>query len=355
MKKILLLGLIVLLFFSPRIYWHFKAERPIDIAIIDKTVPTDDYREHLGLFWVLTNEKITKTNGELYEIDKDYFGFDPIQLEPMNNYNLNREVDLIYIADTYGVYSDDLEEAADGDRSRKIYGGMEVAEWEAISRSKGADTTLIAEYNSFATPTEEQTRTLMEEALSVDWSGWSGRYFTDLMSDEIPSWLIENYETKYKKKWNFTGAGIAFVHLTDDVVVLEESQLKDKVKFTLTPDGEKKFPKVINTDYPYWFDILTPTKDTTVYAQYDLDLTKEGIETLEAANIPTVFPAIIHNEEQHTYYFAGDYADYTKDNLMKWQKSDFLMHVFANDESTFFWTVYVPVMRVILQDIQGHS
>ncbi|WP_431028288.1 hypothetical protein [Lysinibacillus sp. LZ02] len=353
MKKLFFIGIIIILFFSPRIYWQFKTSYPLDITIIDKTVPVDDYREHLGLFWVLTNEKVTKTDGELYTITKDYFGYDPKYNEPMNEYNVNREVDLIYIADTYGVYTDDLEEVVDGDRSRKIYGGMEVSEWEAILRSKGENTTLIAEYNSFATPTEEHPRSLMEETLSVDWSGWSGRYFDDLTSDEVPQWLITNYENQYQREWPFKGAGLAFVHITDKVIVLDQSQLEEKVLFTLTAEGKEKFPTAHNTDYPYWFDILTPLNDAVVYAEYDLHLSNMALEELKQAGIPTTFPAIIHNKENHTYYFAGDYADYTKDNLMKWQRSDFLMNIFSNDTSNFFWTAYVPIMRVILEDVKA--
>ena len=118
-------------------------------------------------------------------MDKDYFGYNPKSNKSMNNYTINREVDLIDIADTYRVYTDDFEKRSDGDPSQKIYGGMESSEWAAILRSKGEHTTLIAEYNSFATLTEEHPRSLMEETLSADWSGWVGRYFDDLTSDEI--------------------------------------------------------------------------------------------------------------------------------------------------------------------------
>ena len=352
MKKLILTGIILVLFFSPRIYWQLKDSSPIDVTVIDKTVPADDYREHLGLFWLLTNEKITQKDGNLYKIEQDYFGYNPESRKPMNNYNVNREVDLIYIADTYGVYTNDFEEIVNGDRSQKIYGGMEINEWEAILRSKGEHTTLIAEYNSFATPTEEPPRSLMEETLSVDWSGWIGRYFGDLTSDEIPPWLITNYEQQYQKKWDFKGAGLAFVHLTDKVVVLEESLLNEKVLFTLTTEGKEKFPKATNTDYLYWFDILIPKNEAIVYANYDLQLSDEALVELDQAGIPTTFPAIIHHPENHTYYFAGDYADYTKENLMKWQRSDFLMNVFSNDTSNFFWASYIPIMRVILDEVK---
>ena len=355
MKKLIFFVIILLLFFSPRIFWQLKPDMPIDLAVIDKTVPSTDYREHLGLFWVLTNEKVTKPNGDYYAVEEDYFGYSPKSGEAMNAYNINRELDFIYIADTYGVYTDDIRKGDGTDRSQKIYGGMEEKEWEAILRSKGEHTTLIAEYNSFATPTEEGPRSLMEETLGVEWSGWSGRYFEDLTSEEVPSWLIANYEKQQRRKWPFEGAGLAFVHHTDQVIVLGEEDVEEKVLFTLTDSGKKKFPKASSSDYPYWFDILTVQDDADVYAEYSLHLSKGGKEELEDAGIPTSFPAVIHQPKNRTYYFAGDYADYTRDNLMKWEHSDFLMAIFSNDASNFFWVTYVPLMRTILEEVKDSN
>lgn len=355
MKKYIIASILLLLFFSPTIYWHLKPETSIDITVIDKTVPSADYREHLGLFWVLTNYKATKPSGGNYAIEEDYFGYDPKLGEPMNSYNINRKVDLIYIADTYGVYTDDIDGNKKGTRSAKIYGGMEENEWQAILRSKGANTTLIAEYNSFAAPTTEEPRSLMEEILGVEWSGWSGRYFDDLTSKEIPAWLIASYEDQYHQKWAFTGGGLALVHYSDQVVIIGEEDIEGKVSFSWTDKGQKKFPKASSSEYPYWFDILTPKDSALVYAAYDIHLSKEGKEVLKQAGIPASFPAVIHQPENKTYYFAGDYADFTKDNLMKWERSDFFMTIFSNDSSKFFWKSYVPLMRGILDEVKSDN
>lgn len=40
---------------------------------------------------------------------------------------------MIYLADTYGVYKDDLgQEKRLGQRSEKIVGGLEMEEWQSI-------------------------------------------------------------------------------------------------------------------------------------------------------------------------------------------------------------------------------
>lgn len=351
-KNLLILLMIVLLFLSPTIVWYVKDSTEMDVLVIDKTVPNTTYREHNGLFWFLTNEKIVKPTGELYELDVDYYGYDPYEQQPMTSYQADGEKDFIYIADTYGVYSDDLEGFSEGERSEKIYGGMELFEWNEIMRAKGPNTTLVAEYNSFATPTDEATRKMMEEDLSITWTGWIGRYFDDFTSTEVPPWLIRNYEAQYNREWPFKNGGLAFVHTSDKVVVLDEKDVPNNVKFNMTNDGKQHLPDVNNTDYYYWFDIVEPTSTSTVLAQYHLSLSENGEQQLEEHGIPTIFPAVTYSHDNKTYYFSGDFADYTKDNLQRWQYGDVLMRMFSNDEAIFFWTAYIPLMRGIVDHME---
>lgn len=352
MKKILVILFIALIVLSPRIIWEFKERVSHDILVVDKTVPNTEYREHNGLFWFLTNEKIVKSNNELYDIGIDYHGYDPYEGKAMEPLVVDGVKDVIYIADTYGVYSDDLEDAVKGERSEKIYGGMDIIEWNSLMQMKGTETILIAEYNSFASPTDEATRAIMSRNLNIDWSGWSGRFFTDLTKDEVPPWLIRNYEEQYNKKWTFEDGGLAFVNTADRVVIIDEKEMLDLVQFKMTEAGRRMFDQVKDSDYHYWFDIVTPTNNSVVLAEYELLLSDVAKKQLQQNNIPLVFPAITHNELNKTYYFSGDFADYTKDNMVKWHRGDILMSIFSNDESTFFWSTYIPLMRQIFGNIK---
>ncbi|OZI11144.1 hypothetical protein CEW92_13175 [Bacillaceae bacterium SAS-127] len=351
MKRILILIAVLLLIFSPRILWSLKTPTPLDIAVVDKTVPKTDYREHNGLFWILDNEKIFNDRGDTYDIGRDYFGYDPYDQKPFPPFSASGPFDLIYIADTYGVYSNDLKETPDGERSKHIYGGMDLLEWNQIMNSRDQQSTLIAEFNSFATPTDSTTRSVMEENLNVEWTGWAGRYFSDLNSEEIPPWLIRNYEKQYKKKWSFEGSGIAFVHLSDQVVVLGDQEKRPFVQFQLTKEGTKHYEHVNDSHYMYWFDIVHPQEGAVVEAEYDLHLSQQEKEQLKDAQIPTNFPAIVHHEQEKTYYFAGDYADFPKQSLAKWSGAPYLFWLFTDNESQFYWHSYVPLMRHILTDI----
>ncbi|MHB8126303.1 MAG: hypothetical protein ACYDEJ_11815 [Desulfitobacteriaceae bacterium] len=74
----LLLSVIFLAVF-PYILWLLKPAQPLQVWIMDKTVPTKDYREHKGLMWVLNHFKINdELAGREFQYDTDYYGFFPV-------------------------------------------------------------------------------------------------------------------------------------------------------------------------------------------------------------------------------------------------------------------------------------
>ena len=66
MKRIYAAIVVVLLLIAiPFVLWQMNDEQDMAIAIIDKSVATDTYREHLGLNWLLAYERYAN-DGELY-------------------------------------------------------------------------------------------------------------------------------------------------------------------------------------------------------------------------------------------------------------------------------------------------
>ncbi|NGP45356.1 hypothetical protein G4V62_10470 [Bacillaceae bacterium SIJ1] len=354
MKRLFVIFAILFIIFLPRIIWMVKEETPLDIFVVDKTVPKTDYREHNGLFMILENKKIIHDSGSFrgqnYDLGRDYFGYDPYDQEESHKLP-ESNLDLIYITDTYGVYQNDLEEKPDGQRSSYIYGGVDLTEWNMIIGHKAENTTLIAEFNSFATPTEEVTSDIMQKNLGVQWNGWTGRYFIDLSSDEVPPWLIANYEKQYDDNWTFAGEGIAFVHTSDRVVVLNDKEHDGKVTFEFNEKGQEKFPKAEDSYYMYWFDIVQPNEGSAILANYSLNISEKGKALLKENSIPSTFPAIVYQEHENTYYFAGDYADYPNKALTKWAGLNDVLKFFANGYNQFYWWTYVPMMNEIIDTI----
>lgn len=60
---------------SPFWLWQLKPSTALDVLIVDKTVPTNTYREHQGLMWVLNQQKYVQSNESKYVPMKDYVGF----------------------------------------------------------------------------------------------------------------------------------------------------------------------------------------------------------------------------------------------------------------------------------------
>ena len=79
MKKTLLivfiiLAVIIALPVINLVRWNFQAKKPIDIILVDKTVPTLERDHHKSFSWILMNERfVKKENKRSYSYIKDYF------------------------------------------------------------------------------------------------------------------------------------------------------------------------------------------------------------------------------------------------------------------------------------------
>ena len=104
-------AIVLLLLLIPFIVWLAQGSEPLKVAIVDKTVPSENYREHKGLTWVLNHNRYVKEDESDYLADADYFGFMPDEAEKDYEIRgveeLGAGYDLIYLADAYGVYEDD--------------------------------------------------------------------------------------------------------------------------------------------------------------------------------------------------------------------------------------------------------
>lgn len=342
---------------SPFWLWAVKSNKELNVLILDKTVPDQTYREHSGLTWLLNNEKYVTSDRERYSIETSYSGFVPKEGEKYEIRNLPKELeqyDVYYLADSYGVYEKEFyDENQQGERSEHLYGGLQEEEVEAIHQEllSNKGKTLIAEFNTFASPTSALAREKISNLLNVDWTGWIGRYFPKLEGEEVPTWVKENYE-KLNGAWNFSGEGLVFVDSNDYIVVIEKNEFKGEgPSFQYTELGEKLLNnKKTDTDYSYWFDIISARDSDEILATYHLSVTKEGESKLEENGIPVTFPAVIShkNASYSAYYFAGDYADegdipsiYQTRGISNWRA--------VTQSDSFYWRVYVPMMKRILR------
>ncbi|MEH6954942.1 hypothetical protein [Neobacillus drentensis] len=366
MKKPMYLIIYTILFLiiltCPFWLWQIQPAKKLNVLIVDKTVPNPSYREHKGLVWILNNDKYFKNGQVPYSDTEDYRGFKPQEGKKYTIAPLPKDLqkyNVFYLTDQYGVYKEEFfGQNPSGKRSEKIYGGLksnEVNQIEkALIQSKGK--TLIAEFNTFASPTSETAKAKISNLLNVEWSGWIGRYFSDLNSKEVPEWVKKSYQQQ-TKKWSFTGEGFVFVSKNNYVVVIGNKDVQDEgLLFQLTNKGNKYFKKDIQGNYKYWFDIIDAKDQDEVLASYKLPISKKAKETLAGFDIPANFPAVIYhqNAKYSSYYFSGDFADesdvpaiYQTKGLDAWKRN-----IGANN--SFYWKTYVPLMKDILKNGLHH-
>ncbi|MFC5404787.1 hypothetical protein [Cohnella soli] len=361
-----LLGLILFLavLSVPLIVWQLQSSEVLRVAILDKTVPDNTYREHKGLTWLLNYYKYVHPDKTAYSVKDDYFGYVPGESDANSVRELDTkdDYDLLYVTDTYGVYKNDLTgNVVEGNRSDKIYGGLQKDDIKQIKNAIYKGTTLIAEFNTFGSPTEADVREEMYGLLGLRWSGWIGRYFADLSEGgEVPKWAIDNYNNQTGEKWAFKGAGFLFVNDKDYVAVLEDG--KDTrsrgSEFVLTDKGKAFVGKSVRTRYNYWFDVIEAGEGNEVLANYELNLTEAGTRKLQQLGIPSTFPAVTRNDAQmySSYYFAGDFAD--NKEVSGFHQAAWLDRVYSvlardsgGSQEKFYWKAYRPLMKRIFQEI----
>lgn len=379
MKKIFW-GIVLLLLLSalaaPRVLWQQESMRLLPLLIVDKTVPDQSYREHTALIWTLNHFKIQAPQ-ELWAKATDYLGFTPppvgekpaLEGPPLRAEALNGK-DWLVLADSYGVYRQDFrlalqesqnKELESPDYSEKIYGGFDADEVTVIENFVAQGGHLWAEFNTFASPTHGAPRERLEKVLGVNWTGWAGRFFEALENEEeVPAWARRNWKQNHGTEWTFKGPGWLLVHEDSRIEVLQEGPDIESNGLKIYLQGEDPLTKNCYDRVPfhYWFDILTPTENAQVLAQYRLGLKDSGREILKKAGIPENFPALVKaSSNPLVLYFAGDASDagldrgnYKLKGRMYWKQLGRFQE-YSTEQRAYFWEFYLPLMQNILQRI----
>jgi hypothetical protein len=360
----ILTGLAIL---APFVVWQLMPYRQLSVWVLDKTVPYPDFREHLGFFWIMKNEKISKPGSKiLYDERSDYYGFFPYgkaewAKKPLPSSGI--KPDMIYLTDTYGVYRDDfMQSRLSGEISPIIYGGLTAEDNNSIQRALGSGNTLIAEFNVAASPTNAADRKVLGRLLGIKWTGWIANYFEDLTKgNAVPNWVVSNYESQRGMPWKFTGRGFVLIADDDTIEVLDSSDMGPgwmKIRFN------EKYSKILDiprpVSYRYWFEWTTSDTGVETIANYTLDVTSSGKKKLDSHGLPSIIPAVMRfpNPQYMGWYFAGDFADLKLADTpyyiagIRWIKK-VLVDDTVDSNSYFYWKAYVPLINYILGQVEA--
>jgi len=378
-RKIILISFIILMIFSPLwmiLYWRFQKSKIFKIIIIDKTVSDLPRQEHRGFNWILTYERFTKTDKNLYVINEDYFGFFPLEpieedkfeIHDLENYSfdeldlMSQKTDMLYFTDTYGVFANEwYHDTLQTEHSNLVYGGLTSKEVFLAQKLKEQNKLILSEFNTIGSPTNIFQRTEFENTFDIKWSGWTVRYFDmldTLINPELPKWVIRLYKQQHNNEWNFHKSGLVFVHEDSRLFILEnETNLVIETPFIHTSEKYQKiFGLPDSIHYPFWIDITFSGDSNQIVSDYKIYPNSIGDSILNVYKVPKTFPAVIaHFEPYIFYYFAGDYVDnpivYNTCYFKGIKTFDyFLYNNEPNNRTKFFWKFYCPLVTKILKD-----
>jgi hypothetical protein len=373
-KPLLIIGIIIILVLIfpviSFIRWSIIEKKPIDIVIVDKTVPSLDRIKHKSLMWTLTSERFVKKNGSSYSSASDYYGFIPTR--PLNKkgfrkneYHLNDmmaladKTDALYITDTYGVFFNDWYSGVNRSRrSRKIYGGLSNTDYLLINELKNKNKLIILEYNTLDFPTAEFESFRTQEKFGISSTGWTGKYYSSLdsASRDFPVWMTAMYRKQYRMPWKFTKPGIVFLSEKNIIVLEEGTHLRNAMPHIMTAEENcGKFGVAPSVAFDRCFDVVEPL-ESNVISKFRLETTAAGDTLLNSNSLSKEFPAVcMEPVNKRTFYFTGDFATnkvYTIGEKLKGFKGlkGILYSDKPDDPRNFFWSYYKPMINTIFSD-----
>lgn len=376
MKKTLLiiviiLAVILILPLINVIRWNFQEKKPMDIILVDKTVPTLERENHKSFIWILTNERfVKKEKKSSYSYINDYYGFSPKR--PLREKQWDRKDyrltdliklaennDAVYFADTYGVFFNDWYKGINKSRkSRKLYGGLNNNDFLLIKEMQDRNKLIIMEYNSFDYPTAQYESVRTQEKLGVSFSGWTGKYFSSLDTStlDFPIWMTAMYRKQSGKPWNFTKPGIVILKEKEIIVLEEGTHLKNPMPKIITdPEYSTKYGVNSNVAFDKWFDIIDPLENNII-SKFNIETTTIGDTLLLGFGLANQFPAVVQEPKNNrVYYFSGDFAN---NDLPVWTSrlkgvnklKGILYSDKPDDTRRFFWLYYRPLINGIFSD-----
>ncbi|TNE43569.1 MAG: hypothetical protein EP343_32655 [Deltaproteobacteria bacterium] len=360
--------------FGPVIQWYMRPTLPLDLLIVNYTMPHRNDRKHRALFWLLHHEKVKPPKGKAaWSALRDFVGYrpgrPPKEAETLSK-KPHKRPQLLYLTDTYGVYRDDLKNAKRWlrpdyiDRSPKVFGGLTWSDARLIRSWVQQGTHLVVEFNSMCEPTGNGPRRLISRLVGMSWTGWVGKVFQNPRNPlETPRWLKKSFKQQFPKA-SFPSSPVLFLinRRGKLLYLVDPSVEKVSPRLVQSLEGQKRFPGTQTpVMYTFWFAVVLPTSSPhpNVYTYFHLPKAPAFLKLLKKHKIPEVFPAITERKcgaQSRCLYMAADLSDADFDPGGYKRTDVITMRRWTSPQETSnavgsFWLLYVPFMRTWLHDI----
>jgi hypothetical protein len=223
---------------------------------------------------------------------------------------------------------------------------------------KDRDKLIIMEYNAFDYPTAQFESMRVQEALGVNFSGWTGKYFSSLDTThaDFPVWMTAMYRRQYGAPWTYNKAGVVLVSEREIIVLEEGTHLNNSLPRIITDEvNSAKYNVTPSVAFDQWFDIVDPL-GSRVISRFKLETTALGDTLLNSKFLSSEFPAVVQDiESSNVYYFSGDF---THHNIPMWTARiigrlnlrGLAYSERPDDTRRFFWLYYRPLIDAIFTE-----
>jgi hypothetical protein len=344
---------------SPTGQWNTRAFVDLGVLVVDYTVPFDNYREHVGMFWLLNHRKIrppltaaaTKLPAnEPWQPARDYVGYKP--------YDREHPVRLAYVDRSHAQID---SQTAHMDYTSLVFGGLSDGDVHALSDFVGRGGLLIAEFNAFCEPTAVEQRHHMQDVFGVDWTEWVGRVFADPYDTaDVPHWLPREFARQYPDQELPHSPILLLVARDGRLIVLAGPSLIDVApRVLMTAAGRKRYPNTPgDAPYYFWFSLVRARSDAVVHARLQLPKiagVPEFLAKLGAGDLPPALTERVAGKGR-AIYFVGDFADidfdpgeYDSEAAID-NGAAIASSLSGMTTAPAFWRFYAPVVDQLLRE-----
>jgi hypothetical protein len=327
--------------------------------------------------WLLNHRKIRppaaqkgtpKRKDATWQLASDYVGYRPDDRQhPQRLAYVDRsKADVIYIADTYGVYQDDLKhidtQESHMDYTALVFGGLSDGDAHALSSFVARGGLLMAEFNAFCEPTAPEQRRQMQDVFGVEWTEWVGRVFADPYDEaDVPHWLPREFARQYPGEELPHSPILLLVARDGHLIVLGGPSLVDVApRVLMTEAGKKRFPGVPgDVPYYFWFSIVRARPSVKVYARLQLPQIAGVLEFASKLKSGLDMPALTlrTDGDGRALYFVGDFADidfdpgaFNSEDAISDGAQLAASSLSGMTTAPAFWGFYAPVVEQLLRE-----
>lgn len=366
-SRLLIIVLAAVIFFpiAGHLLWIMQKKIPMNLLIVNKSVPNATHNEVKSLNWVLNYGKVLSSDNRHYDYTKDYYGFHP---EAANSQRAIRSFsinDVDYLQNQYDglIYLDNAGVELDQNEFSNLshYGGINQVEYLLLHEMFRLDKLVIAEYNFFSRPTEDLICFNIEQLLDIYSLKWKGKFFNDLNYMNIrkelsPEWF-DIFKENQGQNWNFSGSGLVFINETQNrIIVLPSDQYMDKQYPEVISEGQlansMNLPEAAAFDG--WFEYAYEGGNEVI-SYLRLNLNDKGKAVMMSNGLDDKFPIAIKVTDRPFYYFSGDFSK--QKVFMGWSRIKIandlcrlICRSMTKNPARFFQTWYVPAFSSILEN-----